>query len=148
MQCTRVLIQQQKKTVWHVFSVCRCVHISYRCLWLWMARPRPSAPPVQTGSHPRAVRCVETWTASSWWSSSCPSSQFHHLGPTALWEHKKDIAINHHRHHLHPPLIITVAHQQWFLSVYGETTAVQPLLHLFQCVSWGCVRTRSTNTVG
>lgn len=71
-----------------------------------MARPRPSAPPVQTGSHQQAERCVKTWTASAWWSSSCPSSQFHHLGPTALREREREreatnSTINHHWHHLH-----------------------------------------------
>lgn len=78
-----------------------------------MARPRPSAPPVRTGNRQQAERCVGTWTASSWWSSSCPSSQFHHLGPTALRENTANISINHHWHHLLPFLIITVTHQQW-----------------------------------
>lgn len=48
-----------------------------------MARPKPSVLPVQTGSHRRAERCVETWTASVWLSSSCPSSQPQHQGPQA-----------------------------------------------------------------
>lgn len=117
------------------------VHVSYHCLFLRMAHPRPSAPPVQTGSHPQAERCVKTWTASAWWSSSCPSSQFHHLGPTALREREAtNITINYHWHHLHrlpnhyscsSAVSYTLPHSH---PLYSETTAVQPLLH-FSSVS-------------
>lgn len=99
--------------IWHVFGKLRCLknvtvqnsaHVSHHCPWPWTARPRPSVQPVQTGSHQRAARCVETWTASAWWSSSCPSFQPHHRGPQACGNagdnsHQHDHY--YYRRHLH-----------------------------------------------
>lgn len=114
MQCTHVKLHNKNKLPCGSYAyshrVAIHVHVSYHCLWLRMARPRPSAPPIQTGSHQQAERCVETWTASAWWSSSCPSSEFHHLGPTALRERHQVLAISDTM--CTPFLTVTRAHQR------------------------------------
>lgn len=128
----------------HAFTVSLQVHASYRCPWLRMARPRPSAQPIQTASHQQAGRCVETWTASAWWSSSCPSSQFHHLGPTALRERHQTLPSTITDTISLPFLINASAHQQR-VHTPSCTSTVQwnncsgAPFAFFPCVSRGCV---------
>lgn len=158
MQCTHVKFYTKNKLPCGNYACIHCVtvhvHLSYHCLWLRMARPRPSAPPIQTGSHQQAERCVETWTASAWWSSSCPSSQFHHLGPTALREREQTLPLTITDTICTPFLIITLAHQQWATHplIYVHCTVKQlqcsPFCILPVCELRLCVLLLCTNTSG